>query len=424
MKIYCSGIGGIGLSAYASLQNSAGNEVLGSDRTETDLTYELEKNGIKVFYDQDGSHVMGDCDLFVYSEAIPNEAPERKKAQEYGIVQKTYFEALGEFSKDNFVIAVCGTHGKSSTTAMAAKVLVDARKDPTIVVGTTLPDLDGRNWRKGSGDIFLMEACEYRRSFLHLSPNIIVMTNADGDHLDAFKGVEDYQDAFVEFLNLLPEDGIVITHASDSECKKIALRSGKKTIDCDSISLPDLTVPGTHMQQNAQLVLALAEHLGIDSVGAQLALKNYRGCWRRMELKGSFRDIPVIDDYGHHPIEIKATLKAIKEKFSDKRLVCVYQPHMHDRTFRFYDDFIVSFTDADLVIVPDIYDARSDVETDMVDVDKFCADIQKGSSTDTVNGRSLEKTEALLRNEILQSGDLLVVMGAGNITDLAVSMTK
>jgi len=423
MKIYCSGIGGIGLSAYASLQNAEGNEVLGSDRTETDLTRELEKSGIKVFYDQDGSHVPKDCDLFVYSEAIPVDAPERMNAQEYGIAQKTYFEALGEYSKDKFVVAVCGTHGKSSTTAMAAKVLVDTGKDPTIVVGTTLPDLDGKNWRKGSGDIFLMEACEYRRSFLHLSPNIILMTNADGDHLDAFKGVEDYQDAFVEFLNLLPDDGVVITHASIPECKEIASRSGKKTIDSDKLPLVDLKVPGTHMQQNAQLVLALADQLKIDEVGAQLALKNYRGCWRRMELKGSFRDIPVIDDYGHHPIEIKATLNAIKEKFPDKRLICVYQPHMHDRTLRFYDDFIISFSDADLVIVPDIYDARSDVETDMVDIDKFVADIQKGSETETINGQSLDATEALLRDEILQSGDLLVVMGAGDVTDLASKMT-
>ena len=423
MKIYCSGIGGIGLSAYASLQKEAGNEVMGSDRTKSDLTQELEKQGIQVFYDQDGENVPKDADLFVYSEAIPVDAPERKRAQEYGIEQQSYFKALGELSHDHFCVAICGTHGKSSTVAMAAKMLIDTGKDPTVVVGTTVSDLLGRNWRKGSGDIFLMEACEYRRSFLHLSPNIIIMTNADGDHLDAFEGVEDYKKAFVEFLNLLPEDGVVITHASDPDCKKIALQSGKKTIDAYQFALPELSVPGTHMQQNAQLVLALADHLGIDAAGAQLALKEYRGCWRRMELKGSFRDIPVIDDYGHHPLEITATLEAIKEKFTEKRIVCVYQPHMHDRTFRFYDDFVVSFSDADLVIVPDIYDARSDVETNLVDVDKFVEDIKKGSDTEAINGRSLEETERILRDEILQSGDLLLVMGAGNVTDLATKMS-
>ncbi|MDD5469613.1 MAG: Mur ligase domain-containing protein, partial [Candidatus Peribacteraceae bacterium] len=207
MKIYCSGIGGIGLSAYAFLQQKNGHTLLGSDRVESTMTAALSGEGIAVSCEQDGSHIPEDCDLFVYSEAIPQDAPERRKAAELGIRQCSYFQALGELSRDSRVIAVCGTHGKSSTTAMAAKVLMDAGQDPTVVVGTTSPDLGGQNWRKGGSDLFLLEACEYRRSFHHLSPDIILMTNADGDHFDAFASVEEYQQAFVDFLRLLPEGG-------------------------------------------------------------------------------------------------------------------------------------------------------------------------------------------------------------------------
>ena len=424
MKIYCSGIGGIGLSAYAFLQQENGHTVRGSDRVESAMTAALAGKGIAVSYQQDGSHVPQDCDLFVYSEAIPQDAPERRKAAELGIRQCSYFQALGELSRNCRVIAVCGTHGKSSTTAMAAKVLMDAGQDPTVVVGTTSPDLGGRNWRKGASDLFLLEACEYRRSFHHLSPDIILMTNADGDHFDAFASVAEYQQAFVDFFRLLPEGGAVITHMGDPDCARIVESGGVPAIDADACALPRLSVPGEHMQRNAQLALALADLLHIPGAQAAASLASYRGCWRRLERKGEYRGVPVFDDYGHHPREIQATLAALRHEYPEERIICVFQPHMHNRTLKLYDQFVRAFGDADTVIIPNVYDARSDVETRRVDVDDFVEDIRRHGARTARNGHSLRETEWLLKEEILREGDVLLCMGAGDITQLASCMVS
>lgn len=420
MKIYCSGIGGIGLSAYAALQNAAGHTVYGSDRSDSPLLEDLRSQGITIFLEQDGTHLPDDLDLFVYSEAIPADAPERKRAAELEVEQKSYFQALGAMSKNSTVIAVCGTHGKSSTTSMAAKVLVDAGIDPTVVVGTKVPDLDGRNWRKGASNVFLLEACEYRRSFHYLSPDIILMTNTDGDHFDYYKDEADFQQAFVDFLKLLPPDGVVISHLSDKDNVHVIEESGAQSIDADSQPLVSLKTPGKHMQENAQLVLALADELNIEKEVVEAALADYKGCWRRLEHKGDGpHGVPVYDDYGHHPREIKPTIAALQKKYKKRRFVCVFQPHMHDRTLKLYDEFVHSFDKTDVVIIPYVFDARSDVEREHVDVDKLVADIAAASGAEVLNGESLEKTEQLLREEILQQGDLLLCVGAGDVTKLA-----
>ena len=412
MKIYCSGIGGIGLSAYAALQNAFGHDVSGSDHALTPLTEDLSFQGITVFDTQDGSHVPEDADLFVYSEAIPETAPERVRAKEYGIKQLSYFGALGEVSKDQNVIAVCGTHGKSSTTAMAAKVLIDAGLDPTVIVGTKVPQLDGRNWRKGGSDLFLLEACEYRGSFLNLHPNVILMTNVDGDHFDAYGSLEEYQNAYKEFIDRLPEDGVLITHMEDPDCSGVA--SGQ-IIDADQLSSPALSVPGRHMQENAQLVVALADHLGIE---ATESLKEFGGTWRRFEHKGDTANgVTVIDDYAHHPVEIAATVAAAREAYPGRRIVCFFQPHMHDRTIRFYNDFLICFDGADLVLTTDIYDARPDVEKDTVDIEQFTADIH----AESLYLGALEQAKNALPGH-LQEGDVLLVMGAGTVTQVATDL--
>ncbi len=424
VKIFCSGIGGIGLSAYAALQKQAGHDVSGSDRTKSVITEDLEKQGITVSLIQDGSALPDDCELFVYSEAIPKDAPERKRAEQLGVKQQSYFQALGELSSGTpMVIAVCGTHGKSSTTAMAAKVLTDAGLDPTVVVGTRVPDLDNKNWRKGAGKIFLLEACEYRRSFHHLSPTIVLMTNVDGDHFDAFPGgLEEYQQAYADFLQSLPKDGPVIAHGCDADSRRLVEGSVRELIDADDEPLAKLQVPGLHMQQNAQLVLALASKLGIAEESALKSLAAYRGSWRRMEVKGTTKQgALVIDDYGHHPKEIAATLAALKGAYEDRRIICVFQPHTHDRILKLYDDFVQSFRDANIVVVPNIYDARHDIETTTVDVDAFIQDIQEKSNVEVHNGESLQVTEAWL-HEMLQPEDVLLCLGAGDITNLATAM--
>lgn len=423
MKIYLCGIGGIGMSAYAALQRAMGHDVLGSDRTESDLLDDLRTQGIGVTLMQDGTAVPADADLFVYSEAVPDDHPERVQARASGIRSVSYAQALGELSAGNTVIAVCGTHGKSTTTAMAARVLLDAGLDPTVVVGTKVPELAGRNWRRGAGGLFLLEACEYRHSFHHFSPTTVLMTTVDGDHFDYFPSEDAYREAYVDFLRRLPADGVVITHGSDAACREVALRSGRRLIDADLLPSPELSVPGAHMRQNAQLVLALAEHMGINAAMARTCLQGFSGTWRRMERAGEFQGgIPVVDDYAHHPVEISATLAAMREAYPSKRIVCVFQPHTHDRTLKMYKKFVQSFADADLVILTDTYAARSERDAATVDSVRFAGDIAHASRTAVRYGGTLAATEALLRTELLQAGDVLVCMGAGDVTMLAERM--
>ena len=358
----------------------------------------------------------------MYSEAIPEDAPERIRAKELNVPQLTYFQALGEISKEKTVIAVCGTHGKSSTTAMVASVLIDAGLDPTIVVGTKVPQLDGRNWRKGSSDYFLLEACEYRGSFLHLHPDIVLMTNVDGDHFDAFASLEQYQDVYRQFLNRLPEDGVLITHMKDPDCKNVGSSKGRSIIDADQLPLPELSVPGLHMQQNAQLVTALANHLGIESAKS---LKSFTGTWRRFEQKGDCvlpdsSTVPVIDDYAHHPREITATIQAAQQLFPGRRIVCLYQPHMHNRTRTLYEEFCSCFNGADLVAVTDVYDARSSVDADHIDILQLTEDIQ----CESVYVKGLEEAKKQLCCSLLQQGDVLLVLGAGDVTTVAEQLTS
>lgn len=419
MRIHCSGIGGIGLSAYASLQKQAGHDVSGSDRSWSPLLDDLQSQGIAVGTDQSGKGIPSACDLLVYSEAIPADAPERAEAAKRGIMQISYPQALGELSKNHRVIAVCGTHGKSSTTAMAARLLMETGMDPTVVVGTKLRELDGRNWRAGKSNLFLLEACEYRRSFRFYSPSVILMTNVDGDHFDYYASVDEYRTAFAELIAKLPGDGTLITHMGDEGCKALAASSGKKTVDADTYDLIKLSTPGLHMRQNAQLVLGLADILGISQTDAKKSVSGYAGSWRRMEEKGLYAQRnPVIDDYAHHPAEIRATLAALKEKFGSRRLVCIFQPHTHDRTLKLYNDFTTCFAGAGLVIVSDVYEARKDIETTTVRMEAFVKDIKTSSHVNTIEGGSLKDIEDTI-STFVKEDDVIVCLGAGDITGLA-----
>ncbi len=422
MHIYCSGIGGIGLSAYAALQREAGHRISGSDRAMTPLLEDLQSQGMTIHLTQDGSALTSDIDLFVYSEAIPLSAPERIRAAELGIAQMSYPEALGKISEGFTVIAVCGTHGKSSTTGMVARLLIETGRDPTVVVGTKMPELGGRNWRRGESTLFVLEACEYRKSFHFYKPKIILMTNCDGDHFDYYKSVELYQEAFRDFLKLLPSSGLVITHVSDPDCQTVTSGIDRTVIDADEYPLIDLQTPGLHMKQNAQLVLALANELGIVQEEAIAAVAPFAGTWRRMETKGTYKEtVTVIDDYAHHPREIRATVSAIRGKYPNRRLVAVYQPHTHNRTLAMMNDFAESFSGVDQLIVADVYDARSDTESEAVDVDALVKLIGEKSGVPCVRGGSVDEAEILV-HETLQPNDVLLCMGAGDITGLATRM--
>ncbi|MSR67735.1 UDP-N-acetylmuramate--L-alanine ligase [Candidatus Peribacteria bacterium] len=424
MRIFCSGIGGIGLSAYGSHMRSLGDEVHGSDRTDSELLRDLRLQGIQITLKQDGENMPEDLDLFVYSEAIPEDSPERTEAARRRVRQISYFQALGELTAGKDLIAVCGTHGKSSTTAMAVQVLVDAKRDPSAIIGTKVPFLQGKNWRKGKGDLWIVEACEYRRSFLFLKPSIILVTNTDGDHFDSFTDIDDYRQAFLEFFSSLPKNGTIIAHGLDEESMKIARASGRTCIDADKEEAPELGVPGNHMKQNAKLVLALARHLGVDDHIARESLKNFTGTWRRMEVKGTKNGVTVIDDYAHHPKEIRATLAAMKEAYGNRRMIAVFQPHTHDRTRKLWDEFTTAFGDADEILLTSVYDARPDRESERVDEKALAEAIAKGSGKPCLFAGEMEKTEQILCSKIAKSGDVIVVMGAGDITELAARLLK
>lgn len=424
MKIFCSGIGGIGLSAYAALQKHAGNDVCGSDRAQSPLTDDLESQGIRVYFDQSGESIPSDTDLLVYSEAIPPGSPERMKATAMGIEQWSYPRALGELSKDHFVIAVCGSHGKSSTTGMAARFLMEAGYDPTIVIGTKIRELDGRNWRQGKSNYFLLEACEYRRSFLHYHPNIILLTNADGDHFDYFTSMEDYHSAFVEFVGRLPADGILVIHGDDADARNIASATTARVIDADHFPMIPLRTPGEHMRRNAQLVLAMASAFPHqEGRNAEDIVSGYAGSWRRLEVKAERSDgVTVIDDYAHHPREIRASLQALREAYPHRRRITVFQPHTHDRTIKLYADFCSSFSDTDILVLTDVYDARHDTETAMVDMEQLVEDIRATSGKDVRYAPTLDDCKRTL-SDLLAQGDVAICMGAGDITKLATALS-
>ncbi|MEQ1849102.1 MAG: cyanophycin synthetase [Candidatus Peribacteraceae bacterium] len=423
MKVYCSGIGGIGLSAYAAHMKMRGHTVMGSDKQATEITDDLSTIGIDVFYTQDGTTLPNGVDLFVYSEAIPVDAPERRIAAERGVRSISYFQAVGELSKDGKVVCIAGSHGKSSTTAMIAKVAIDANLNPNVVLGTKMPDMNNRNWRVSDSDLWIVEACEYRRSFLHLHPASIVLTTLDIDHFDAYANQEDYDSAFIEFLHRLPTGEAVIGHGTDPAVLQLVHQAGKELVDADRLDQPTLSIPGNHMRENARLALAWAKKYGIDDAAALASLGSFSGTWRRMQIVGTVaNDVTVIDDYAHHPLEIASTLQAIKEQFPGRRLVCVFQPHMHNRTLILWDQFARAFHDANVVMISDIYDARPDADAEKADAASLAESIRTESKTSARATGSLSETEKAVRAE-LRKGDVVVVMGAGSITKIAKALT-
>ena len=354
-NVHCIGIGGIGLSAIARYCHSNGANVSGSDGSSSRITDDLQKDGIKVFIGHDSSQVGGDVDLVIYSIAVTDSNPELIEAKSRGIKCMSYPEALGTLTQEYTTIAVCGTHGKTTTTAMIASMLKACGKSPTVIVGSLLSD-GGTNFIKGDSEYLVVEACEYKRSFLNLHPTHIVVTNIDEDHLDYYKDLADIQNAFQEFANKLPSNGFLITH------NDVSLNSSAKKVNADVLDGKniELSVLGEHNKRNAQLALSLALSLGLLEQDARNGLKSFAGTWRRLEYMGTQKGAIMYDDYGHHPTEIMATLQAIREKYPSGKfkLVAVFQPHLYSRTKLLLNEFAGAFTLADKICVLPIYAAR------------------------------------------------------------------
>lgn len=360
-KVHMIGIGGIGMSALARYYKSHGWDVSGSDSGESDLINDLRSEGVEIKRYEDESNINSDIDLVVHTIAVQDTNLELVKAREEGLAVLTYPEALGKISENKKVIAVCGTHGKTTTTAMAFFALREAGVDVSMIVGSLI-DHNGKrvNYVHGDSEWIIIEACEYRRSFLNYNPNIILVTNVDADHLDYYRDLDDVKSAFQELVNKLDQnDGKLVIHKAENFLNF----NNKIIVDGLEVKKDLLSVPGKHNRENAKLVLGLADVLGLDIQKVKTGLTNFKGTWRRQEYKGKHFGMDCYDDYAHHPTEIAATLDAIKEKVDGKKkIIAIFMPHLYSRTKILLDDFAKAFTDADEVILLPIYAAREELD--------------------------------------------------------------
>ncbi|MEK7650431.1 MAG: UDP-N-acetylmuramate--L-alanine ligase [Patescibacteria group bacterium] len=431
-RAYLIGIGGIGVSALARKYLSEGWEVAGSDRAGSKITAELEKLGAKINLEQKAENISGDFDLVIYTIAISPEHPELSRARELNLPVLSYPEALGELSKTHFTIAVSGTHGKTTTTAMLAEVALAAGLDPTVIVGSLLAS-SGANFIAGQSDLLIVEACEYRRSFLNLSPKILIITNIEADHLDYYRDLEDIQDAFAELASKLPSDGALICDKTDANLQpvlKMAEKTGCKIIDYKKIKTDfKLKIPGAHNIKNAQAALGVAAELHLLYHTALEALENFAGTWRRFEFKGETKTgAKVYDDYAHHPSEIRATLagaRELVEKSEEEKggkIFVIFQPHLYSRTKQLFLEFSESFADADEVILADIYAAREAPDPE-ISSEKL-AKVSKNKSGESAKYfKNFTEIVAYLK-QATQAGDLIITMGAGDIGQVAELLLK
>ena len=427
-QVHFIGIGGIGISALAYLALEEGKKVTGSDIADSALINDLQKNGAHISIGHDNRNIIDDTELVIYSEAIdPDTNPEYLKAKSMGLPLLSYFQALGQISKTKKTIAVIGTHGKTTTTAMLGLTLIKAGLDPTVIVGSKLKEFSYKNVYIGKGDLLIVEACEYRRSFLNLEPFGAVLLNCEAEHLDYYKDEQDYLNAYIELIKKIPATGFLVANMDDKNVEQIVKNCVGKVIpiqakDWEALGLR-LQVMGDFNQLNALHAYKTAEMLGADTNKIRQSLEEFNGTWRRMELKGKFNEALLIDDYGHHPTEIQLTLKAIKQKYPKKRLICVFQPHQYSRTHLMLGDFEKAFRSADKVIVTDIYAARdSEMDRAKINSEKL-ADIIRKNHMDVTWGKDLTNTFHLLKNGVGKN-DVLVTMGAGDISNLAEKLAE
>jgi len=426
LKIHLIGIGGIGVSALAQYYLSKGHEVSGSDLVASEITDFLKKKGIKISIGNYAKNIEKDFDLVVYSPAVKQDNPELKKAKQFKIKIQSYPEALGDLTKEYYTIAVAGAHGKSTTASMIALALTKAGLDPTVIVGTKIKEFGDSNFRAGESKILVIEACEYDSSFLYYYPKIIVITNVDKEHLDYFKTFANVKKAFRDFIVRLPADGFLVFNEDDENIPRIENPRfkviGYSTKQKEFAKIKKiLKVPGRHNVLNALAVLQVTRILGIPDNISFKSLSEFKGTWRRFEIKqgsANGKKITVISDYGHHPNEISATLKAAREKYPKKEIWCVFQPHQHQRTYYLFNDFVKTFraSPIDKIIITDIYDVAGR-ETKSINREISSEKLVKKINKKSVSYCATENLEKEIKENI-KSGDVLIIMGAGNIYKL------
>ena len=416
-NIYMVGIGGIGMSALAQLLKHQGKAVSGSDREESPTTILLARKGIKVSIGHDQCHIPADCELLIYSDAVPASNAERTRAREMDIPEMSYFEALGEASKNARTIAVAGTHGKTTTTGMLAKILQYCGKEPTAVVGSIVRDF-GSNFLAGKEDLLVVEACEYRDHLLKLLPQILIITNIELDHTDYFPDLATLQETFRKAAERVPENGVIVTNPSDPVIAAVLDRAKALIIDYTTQTVPALKLIGEFNRENAQAAKAAARaafpHL--DEAFTDRALLEFKGSWRRFEYKGETpAGTLVYDDYAHHPTAVQKTIEAAREEYPDKKIVVAFHPHLYSRTKSFLNEFALALACADRCVIAPIYAARE--QTDPSVSNEILA-----AATRAAGGRAIALDSFdEIRDALLEEGEdaFIITMGAGDIYKVA-----
>lgn len=417
------GIGGIGMSGLARLFLHEKKEVSGSDSTQSANTEKLKTEGAEITYEQNGNLIVnGKTDLVVYTEAMPHEHPELEKARSLGITTVNYFQALGMVANEYYLIAVAGTHGKTTTTAMLIDIFEEASFDPSAIVGS-LRSKTGSNYRAGKSKYFIVEACEYRRDFLTLNPDVLVITNIEHEHVDYYPDLPSVQQAFRELALKVPQEGAIITNVIDPRIAPILIGVKAQVIDYrQSIDLSiQLRQPGLHNRLNAAAAKMAARFVGVEDAVIVQALENFAGTARRFEYKGDCNNAQVYDDYAHHPTEIAASIAGARELYPDKKLTVVFQPHTYSRTEELFADFVVALSKADKVVLVPVYAARK--EEGYTKTSEDITNALKDSGIEAEHFVTLEAA-ALAVKESVSKDDVVVVMGAGSVSKVAELLTN
>lgn len=447
IHIHFIGIGGISMSGFAELLHTAGFTISGSDSKKSKITEHLEAKGITILYGQKASNITPDIDLVVYTAAIHQDNPEMQAVLQRNIPRMDRAEMVGQVMLNyRNAIAISGTHGKTTTTSMISQIFLEGDLDPTISVGGILKAIDG-NIRIGKSDNFITEACEYTNSFLKFNPRYSIILNIEEDHLDFFKDITDIRHSFHLFAKRLPEDGVLFINGEienyeeitrDLPCKVVSygIQSSTETqytysatnvsFNADGYGEYDLMhngefmdhitlgVVGMHNVSNSlpSIGLALERRIPLDVI--KRGLTAFHGTERRFEYKGEVAGITIIDDYAHHPTEIKATLEAAK-RYPHKSTWCVFQPHTYTRTKAFLKDFAKALTLADKIVLTDIYAAR-EVNTGEISSKNLQAELQQ-LGKEVYYFSSFEEIENFLLQNC-NNGDLLITMGAGDVVNI------
>jgi len=452
--IHFIGIGGAGMGGIAEVVSHLGYTVTGSDIARNAMTSRLEEQGINIFIGHDASHVEG-ADAVVVSTAVRDDNPEVVKAREQRVPIVPRAEMLAELMRFRYGIAIAGTHGKTTTTSLVASLMAEGELDPTFVIGGKLNSTDSHS-SLGRGKFLVAEADESDASFLYLQPTISIVTNIDVDHMETYGG--DYnrlRATFIEFLHHLPFYGLAILCIDDDGVKDILTEVTRPVLtyglseEADvravnlkyegtrslfEVALPDrdvnlkvqLNMPGRHNVLNALAALAVAHELGVSDQDIQKSLSEFQGVGRRFQLQGEIKTangtVLMVDDYGHHPTEIEATLAAAQEAWPDRRLVLVFQPHRYTRTRDLFEDFTRVLSEADILVMLEVYAAGEDPIAG-ADSRTLCRAIRQRGRVDPVFVEQPEELAATLTN-LITEGDVVITQGAGNVGALAAMLPR